>query len=109
MSADLWLEYTVPGEDEPSSVSESRNVTYNLSPMFREAGYPGHKAMVGAPATEAGGVFRKVADLLEAYPERFKALNPPNGWGDYDLAVEFMRGMARDCALHPHGRLGASL
>lgn len=30
---------------------------------------------------------------LEAEPERFRAMNPPNGWGDYDSLLEVLRAM----------------
>lgn len=30
---------------------------------------------------------------LEADPERFRAMNPSNGWGDYDTLLEILRQM----------------
>ena len=108
MSADLWLEIDTGG-NEPVEVSETRNVTYNLTPMLRAAGYPGHREMLGAPASEAGGVFRSVADKLRSDPGQFHAMNPPNGWGTYELAIEFCDLMAADCAGHPKAVIGGWL
>jgi len=64
------------------------NFTYNLSPMFREAGiydalYPGSGTRVGAvlDALEKG-----IADM-GARPEHYRTFDAPNGWGTYDQTM----------------------
>lgn len=108
MSADLWLEIDTGGP-EPAEVSETFNVTYNLSGMLRAAGYPGHREMIGAPASEAGGVFLAVADRLRTSPDDFREHLPENGWGTVEWAVEFCDLMAKACAQHPAARIGGWL
>lgn len=108
MSADVWLEIDTGGP-EPSPVCESRNITYNLTPMLAEAGFPGHGEMVGLTAAEAGPIYQRTADTLLSDPDRFKKLNPSNGWGDYDGAVVFCRAMADQCAQHSRAVVGAWL
>jgi hypothetical protein len=108
MSADVWLVVDTGGP-EPAEVTEGRNITYNLSPMLREAGFPGHKAMQGAPASEAGGVYRSVAERLRSDPARYRLLNPSNGWGTYEIAVEFCDLMASDCAANPKAQIAGWL
>lgn len=101
MSVDATLVIDT-GSDEPYDIDDAWfNYTHNLAPMLREAGYPGWQALNGAPASESGGMLRKVADTLRADPERFKALNPPNGWGSYEGAISVMERMADACARHP--------
>lgn len=39
--------------------------------------------------------------LLRSDPERFKAFNPENGWGDYDALVAFVAGYLEACRKHP--------
>lgn len=39
---------------------------------------------------EAADSIRPVVDRLKADPSRFRALNPENGWGNYDGALEAM-------------------
>lgn len=109
MSADVQLVIDTGG-DEPHEIEGTHeNITYNLTKMLSEAGFPGHRAMVGAPATEAGGVYRRTADRLLSDRAHFEQWNPENGWGDYDLAVQFCQAMARHCASHPKGTIDAWL
>lgn len=109
MSADLWLEIDTGGSEPAQLDGTDANVTYNLTPMLRAAGYPGHREMVGAPASEAGDVFCKVAETLRANPPAFAEHIPPNGWGSLEWAAEFCEVMARACAEHPAARVGAWL
>jgi hypothetical protein len=95
-------------------IDGSLNVTYNLTPMLREAGmFPGsHRDLIGAPCSETAGVAESARARLLADPDRFKALNPPNGWGDYDGAVEFVTDLRDMCARWswaPTARLEGSL
>ena len=126
MSADIWLEY---GEDvvvvdddpdaemramvpmrSPASVDDTTfNLTYNLSPMLRAAGMPAWRDLVGMRAIDAGPIWRAVADELCSDPGKYKALNPPNGWGDYDGAVEVISALAAACAKHPGATVGGWL
>lgn len=108
MSADLWLELDAGGP-EPVPVCDSVNVTYNLTPMLRAAGYPGHEQMRGAPASEAGGIFRSVADRLRATPSAFVEFVPPNGWGSVEWAIEFCDEMANECTRAPSAHIAAWL
>lgn len=126
MSADIWLEYgqervvvdasldaemrgMVPMRS-PASVDDTTfHLTYNLSPMLRAAGMPAWKSFIGMRAGEAGPTWQTVADTLRADPERFKAMNPPNGWGDYDGAVEVISALAAACAKHPDATVGGWL
>lgn len=91
MSLDVYLY----GEDP---VFE-QNITHNLIKMAAEAGIydalwrPDERFAVDGvvrgsailPALRAG-----LATLV-AQPERFKALNPSNGWGSYEGLVKFVR------------------
>lgn len=109
MSADVWLEIDT-GAGEPTHLDGTDvNLTHNLTPMLRAAGFPGWRAFEGAPASESAGVFAKVAAGLRANPERFRAMNPPNGWGTYEGALEVMERLRDLCARHPKATIGAWL
>jgi hypothetical protein len=85
------------------------HMTYNLTPMLREAGMPPWRDFIDMPAARASHIWRNVREKLVADPDRFKELNPPNGWGDYDGAVEQLGLMVDRCAKHPQLTVGGWL
>lgn len=108
MSADYWLTIDTGGA-EPARVGPDLNCTYNLGGMLRAAGFPDWEALIGAPAGEAGGLLQRVAERLRADPERFRAMNPSNGWGTYEGAIDFCERFAEGCAAHPKATIGGWL
>ena len=46
----------------------------------------------GMTGAEGWALLRIIVAGLEADPERFRAMNPPNGWGDYDGMIEALDG-----------------
>jgi len=40
-------------------------------------------------------------DILERHPDHFSAFNAPNGWGNYDNLVSFVRGYLDACKEFP--------
>lgn len=97
--------------DENGDTIYSANITHNLVPMANELGvYPWvwrpeengiEKASQLIPILTAGLV------TLAAEPERFKAFNPPNGWGDYEGFVDFIAGYLEACRAAPEGYIYA--
>ena len=85
------------------------NITHNLNRMATEAGIYQH---LWRP-DEIG--IKKAKDLiipledglvlLKSDPERFEAFNPPNGWGDYDGLVRFVRNYLTACRQHPNAEV----
>lgn len=108
MSAGYWLEIDTRGE-EPARLTDGVRCTYNLGKMLRAAGFPEWRALIDAPASETGGMLRKVADTLRSDPVRFREFNPENGWGTYEGAIEFLDEFAADCAAHPKATIGGWL
>ena len=89
-----------------------RNITHNLGAMAEAAGiykYLWRPDEIGVfkaeqlvlPLTE--GLAR-----LKADPEKFKAMNPPNGWGDYDGLVDFVKEYRDACEANPNATVKAS-
>ena len=80
--------------------------TYNLSDMWRLAGvFESSSDMGGMNARALAG--KAAAGLSKAvmYPASFKALNPTNGWGDYDGFVKILTRVAIVCAENPTGKV----
>ena len=116
MSADWWVVAHKPGCDSDCCCPASNdvNVTYNLTPMLREAGlFPaGHRDLMHAPCSEVAGAADSALRRLLDDPDRFKAMNPPNGWGTYEGAVDFVRSLRDLCSSWSHlpgARLEGSL
>ena len=53
----------------------------------------------GMNGAEGAAYLGQIVKGLEADPERFQAMNPPNGWGDYDGLLEVL------VAMRDHSRL----
>lgn len=83
------------------------DLTYNLSPIFREA--------LGCPLQELHG--RRAGDVtdqlaravvrLRAEPITFRALEPDNGWGTAAGAAAFLADLLRTCEEFPDGEVYA--
>lgn len=103
MSFDVYLMAHVDGL-EPVAVCEVGNITYNLSPMFVEClntegeGLRGLHGRVAANALPIviGGLHSMLMD-----PDKYKAMNPSNGWGDYHVALQFLFNMAKVLGEYP--------
>lgn len=88
------------------------NITHNLTPMAEAAGL--YKAMwrpeeLGVKL--AGDLIPILAQgllLLADHPEKFKALNPENGWGDYQGLVLCVRRYLAACKDHPDATISVS-
>ena len=89
-----------------------RNITHNLNRMADEAGIYG---VIWRP--EENGI-ETAAQLIEPLqtglallkdePDRFKALNPPNGWGKYEGLVSFVEAYLAACIANPDATIEAS-
>ena len=77
--------------------------TYNLNAMWRLAGVIKDQPyeLNGEMATTIG--IRAAKGLLRAVtkPDEFRALNPENGWGDFEGFVEVLTRLAIACADNP--------
>jgi hypothetical protein len=103
MSLDLYLEC-----HHCKTTLEDWNYTYNVSPMWFEAMKslnPDHEGkmieieeLTGAKAVL---VVEKGLKALKADPEKYRALDPENGWGSYDEFVEHIPKLIEACEKHP--------
>lgn len=116
VSREEW-EARWPGT-EPVTVTDAEgecvydaNITHNLNRMADAAGIYRHlwrPDEVGA--THARDLIEPLEaglELLRADPERFRALNPENGWGDYEGLVEFTAQYLAACREHPDAEVNA--
>lgn len=105
MSYDGWLVIDTGG-DEPATVAELGNCTSNVAPMWRRALHEAGEDIrlrdtEGRTAGEVLPLLRRAVTHMEGHPGVYKAMNPANGWGDYEGALNYLRGVAELCQRHP--------
>lgn len=108
MSYDVWLTVIQNEAGDETTVIDVGNYTSNVADMWREA-LGGERGL--ADVIEASPVAHSlVAPLFNAVtameidPETYRAMNPDNGWGDYEGALDYLRRIADACrtmSLHP--------
>lgn len=103
MSLDVWLTAVIE-----STVFDA-NITHNLGEMASEAGI--YKCLwrpdeIGiSKANQLIEPLRNGLKLLKDNPEKFKALNPPNGWGNYERFVSFVSEYLAACEKFPEANI----
>ena len=112
MSLDLSLYTNVDlGGKEPYRVDVAQyNITHNLGKMAEDANlykwlWRGNENGI----TLAGHLIAPLEaglGVLRADPERFKALNSSNGWGNYGNLVTFTTLVLTACKAHPLAKVG---
>lgn len=106
MSLDVYLEVV-----QPVSVF-NYNITHNLVPMAREAGIYlacWRPEEIGAEkAADLVPILTEGLRVLREDPDRFKALNPENGWGSYEGLVRFVQSYLDACMESPEAAVRAS-
>jgi hypothetical protein len=106
MSLDVYLM-----EMKPVSIFES-NITHNLIKMADAVGIYRHlwrpdEIDVTKAAQLIEPLQTGLAKLLKD-PEKYKALNPENGWGTYDGLVRFVAEYLEACEKNPYADVKVS-
>lgn len=83
----------------------SYNVTHNLSKMAKAVGLDKvlwHPEEIGiTSASQMIEPLEKGIKELESNPDKYKSLNPPNGWGSYEDFVRFCKVVLERCREYP--------
>ena len=108
MSLDVSLEVPVTGMQEVYA----DNITHNLGEMAKAAGIYEHlwrpDGLNITVASELIAPLEVGLAALKYYPERFKELNPPNGWGSYEGLVAFVEEYLNACKANPEAKVSVS-
>lgn len=100
------------------NVVYSANITHNLTDMAERCGL--YKPLWRPEEIEiVDGIKIETADQLVPFlthglsilcgnPEKFKKYNPKNGWGNYELLVEFTADYIVACVKNPSARIEVS-
>ena len=105
MGFGVWMEIDAGGE-YPARVTESFNYTSNVSPMWTEAIGTSLRDLKGKTGEEAKPVLVKAICDMAAHPEKYKPMEPDNGWGDYHGAMNFLSRILEICQEAPKAKIG---
>lgn len=88
------------------------NITHNLGAMAKEAGIKDYLWVpddIGiSKASQLIIPLEHGLRRLEGDPEGFRKHNPPNGWGNYEGFVKFVRNYLEACKEYPEANVYAS-
>lgn len=88
------------------------NITHNLAEMAEVAGLYTYlwkpEEMGIAHAKDLIAPLASGLKLLKSAPEKFKALEPANGWGTYENFVSFVEHYLWACIDHPDAEIVVS-
>lgn len=106
MSYDVYLQIHTGKEDH--TVVDCGNYTGNVGNMYREAfpanpmgQRPGIHYIHSIKADMASGLLQMAISAMVDSPAIYKAMNPDNGWGSYEGALQFLKDILQACEDHP--------
>lgn len=114
MSLDLWIYAAVKCEickhpNPGDRIVFDRNVTHNLVRMWDKAGV--YEALYLSDGKRCGDylpVLEKGLDNIQRRFSEYEELNPPNGWGSAQGALEFLTGVVIAVRENPDGMFRVS-
>jgi len=88
-------------------VTEERNITFNVSPMYYKAIKleDGVRGLHKMSATKAIPILKNAINDMIQNSEEYKQLNPKNGWGNYEYALEILQWLLKKCDDNPMCRI----
>ena len=96
-------------DEDSDGLCFTANITHNLGEMAEKAGI--YQALWRpkengyAKAKNLIHPLEKGLDRLRTYPEFFRQFNPSNGWGTYEILVNFTEAYLSACRKHPHAEV----
>ncbi|MFE4857323.1 hypothetical protein [Streptomyces sp. NPDC056670] len=108
MSYDISLRVTVDvGGPEPAEFcpADIGNYTSNVSPLWSEALGRRLADLKDANAGDSLPALKRAVAAMEADPDKYRPMNPKNGWGDYEGALQYLRELRNACTAYPNATI----
>jgi hypothetical protein len=96
--------FTTAGSDEEIYTDLELSYTYNVSPMFNEAlsGFTdGIRTIDGMRGRDAENGLLIGVIGMQSEPKKYIAMNPDNGWGNYEGALEVLQTLLKYARKYP--------
>ncbi|MFB9485547.1 hypothetical protein ACFFSH_40265 [Streptomyces filamentosus] len=111
MSYDISLYLQVDtGDPEPIDycAAEIGNYTTNVAGMWHDA--LGHRLadLHGRRAGDCSDALTRAVHDMQQRPDHYQAMNPRNGWGDYEGALDYLARLRIACLAHPAAEIHIS-
>jgi len=104
MSYDVWIECSHCHQE----LEECFNYTYNISSMLHDVGIKLNELdSIPAKCIESNYLTPGIL-LLEANPEKYRAMNPKNGFGNYDSLLTWLKNIRDQCLKYPDSNFRVS-
>jgi hypothetical protein len=78
------------------------SVSRNLGSMYFDVLQGGISSLNNKKAADAIPDLEAAIKKLEADPAKYRAMNPPNGFGSYDALVEVLKRLLENCKDRPN-------
>jgi len=90
----------------------SHNVTHNMNKMAEAVGlyqvlWSPEEIGITTASQMIEPIEKGIRELM-SNPDKYKAYNPPNGWGNYDIFVSFCRSVLSTCKENPDAIIDVS-
>lgn len=87
------------------TVEEIGNYTFNVGGMWRKALGCSLMELNDQKAGDVLPILDKAVAEMESNRAEYEAMNPPNGWGNYVGALNFLRRLQSGCRYHPKAKI----
>lgn len=90
--------------------TEVGNYTYNCGKMFAAATGTDQwlSDLNGMTCKSAWLIVSRAVDEMEEHPDKYRAMNPENGWGDFDSFLKYVKKLKDACEKYPESKVVVS-
>lgn len=81
-------------------IYEVGNYTWNVGRMYTEAMGCSISDFKNMPCSKAILILQVGIKDMEKNPEKYKELNPPNKWGNYEYALQYLKDILHACQIY---------
>ena len=104
----LYVEVDTGGTSLRAIHLYDANYTGNVYPMWEKAGV--YEVLYESGGVEASAIIPILEDGIadmELQIDAYSALNPPNGWGNYEGALSFLHSLLAACKRDPRALISS--